>query len=132
MQPAPKTVLIVDDETFVRQSLVDYFEDRLWRTLAAESGERALEILDGESPSGAIVDIRLGGMDGNTFIRRATVKRPDLVFVICTGSPEYEVPADLLALPCVCNTIHRKPVINISDLELALTKTIANLQGRQE
>ncbi len=38
-----KTVLIVDDETFIRQSFVDYFEDHLWETIEATSGEHALE-----------------------------------------------------------------------------------------
>ena len=66
-----RSILIVDDEETIRQSLIDYFEDRLWRVIEAESGEAALKMLDSESPPGAIVDIRLGGMFGDTFIREA-------------------------------------------------------------
>ncbi len=117
MGKSKKTILIVDDETFIRQSLADYFEDHLWRPLEAESGERALEILEKESPDGAIVDIRMGGMDGNSFIREAHGKKPGMVFVICTGSPEYDVPADLLKLPCVSNHLFRKPVTDMGELE---------------
>ncbi len=112
-----KTILILDDETFIRQSFVDYFEDSLWQTLQAKSGEQALELLKKESPNGAIVDIRLRGMDGDAFIREACKKRPKMGFVICTGSPEYDIPVDLLKLPCVSNNVFRKPVTNMAELE---------------
>ena len=44
------TILILDDEQAVRQSLVDYFEDILWNTVQAESAEEALELLKQEKP----------------------------------------------------------------------------------
>jgi YesN/AraC family two-component response regulator len=123
-----KTVLIVDDEVFIRQSFMDYFEDRLWRVLGAESGEQALEIMETESPHGAIVDIRLGGMDGDALIRKAYLKRPKTAFVICTGSPEYDVPADLLKLPEVSDQVFRKPVTDMARLEKDLLRLIANVE----
>ena len=46
MSVLSKTVLIVDGEMIIRQSFADYFEDRLWYPIEAESGERALEKLD--------------------------------------------------------------------------------------
>ena len=54
MSESLKTVLIVDDEAVIRQSFVDYFEDRLWRPLQAEGGERALELMQVESPDGVV------------------------------------------------------------------------------
>lgn len=127
MNGETKTVLIVDDEAFIRQSFFDYFEDRLWRPLEAESGEQALDILEKESPHGAIVDIRMGGMDGNTFIREAYHKKAATAFVICTGSPEYEVPEDLLELPVVSANVFRKPVTDLARLERELLRLIATI-----
>jgi len=126
-----KTVLIVDDEKYIRQSFVDFFEDRLWRPLAAKSGEQALEILDNVAPHGAIVDIRLAGMDGDTFIREAYRKRPETAFVICTGSPEYDVPADLLELSCVSEQIFRKSVTDLYSLEQHILELINTLHTNQ-
>ena len=40
------TVLIVDDEDAIRLSLVAYLEDEYFTVLEAESGERALQILE--------------------------------------------------------------------------------------
>lgn len=127
-----KSVLIVDDEPFIRQSFVDYFEDRLWRVMSSESGEEALEMLEKESPRGAIVDIRLRGMDGDTFIRNAAKVRSNMVFLICTGSPEYGIPDDLLEMSGVSSHIFWKPVTNIAELEEHLAQMIFNLHAEQE
>ncbi len=119
-----RTVLLVDDETFIRQSFADYFEDQLWQVFQAESGEHALEILENESPDGAIVDIRMGGMDGNSFIREACKIKSNMGFIICTGSPEYDVPMDLKKLPCVSNHLFKKPVTNMVEIETVLLQLI--------
>jgi DNA-binding response OmpR family regulator len=126
-----KTILILDDEKAVRESFADYFEDHHWRSLQAKSGEQALALLEKESPDGAIVDIRLGGMDGNAFIREAHVTNPKLVFVISTGSPEYEVPTDLLKLPCVSKHVFKKPVTDIAELEMDILRLIKNMEAKR-
>ncbi len=131
MTESMKTILIVDDETFIRQSFADYFEDHLWRPLQAESGERALEILEKESPGGAIVDIRMGGMDGNAFIREAHEKNPTMVFVICTGSPEYDVPVDLRKRARVSSHLFRKPVADMGELEKEIRRLISDAETRK-
>ena len=116
--------MIVDDEAFIRQSFADWFEDRHWIPLEAESGEQALGILETESPDCAIVDVRMGGMTGDEFIRRACRRKPEMSFVICTGSPEYGVPADLLGLSCVCQKVFRKPVTNFGELEATMAELV--------
>lgn len=131
MKEPIKTVLILDDEAFVRQSFVDYFEDHLWRTLQAQSGELALALLEEESPAGAIVDIRLPGMNGDAFIRETYRKKPNMAFVICTGSPLYEIPNDLLELPSVSAHIFKKPVIDMAGLENNLLSLIRNIQNKR-
>ncbi len=126
-----KTVLIVDDEILIRQSFVDYFEDRLWRALQAESGEQALELLEEESPHAAVVDIRMRGMDGNAFIRKAYQRNSKIAFVICTGSPEYCVPPDLLELNCVSGQLLKKPVRTMADLENAILRTMEHMREKE-
>ncbi len=126
MSESVKTVLFVDDEVFIRQSFADYFEDNNWNTLQAESGEKALELLKNESPDGAVVDIRMGGMDGDIFIRKALEIKLDIVFIICTGSPEYHIPEDLMAQPFVSDSLFRKPVTNMEELKQELLRIIDN------
>ena len=128
MSRAEKTVLIVDDEPFIRQSFTDYFEDRLWTAMSAPSGEDALIILDKESPMCAIVDIRMGRMDGNAFILEAYKKKPHMAFAICTGSPEYDIPKDVRKLPYVSEHVFNKPVMDIGKLETELLRLINRIE----
>ncbi len=125
-----KTILILDDERIVRDSFADYFQDRLWRPIQAESAEQALKLLENESPAAVVVDVRLSGMDGDAFIREARVTKPGMAFVICTGSPEYKVPDDLLELPQVSNRLFRKPVITMADLEKDVLRVIERIKER--
>ena len=112
-----KTILILDDEPAVRQSIADFFEDCLWWPIQAGSAEEALQLLATEVPAAAVVDVRLPGMDGNTFIREVWQRGIKMAFVICTGSPEYDMPEDLLALPFVSDQLYKKPVTNMADME---------------
>ncbi len=126
MEEIKKNILVVDDEIYIRQSFIDYFEDRDWMVFDAESGESALELLKTQACSAAIVDIRMTGMDGETFIRQASKKYPDMVFVICTGSPEYETSEDLRQCPNVADQVFGKPVTNIDKLENTVIKILAD------
>lgn len=125
-----RTIMIVDDESIIRQSFVDWFEDREWITIEAESGEQALEILKTETIDCAIVDIRMGGINGEAFIREAGKNRNGVVFVICTGSPEYSIPPDLLKLSFVFKDVFRKPVVEFAELEQALLWLIEQNKAR--
>lgn len=121
-----KTILIVDDEDHVRQSFFNYFEDHEWQVFSADSGESALELLLKQSCSAAVVDMRMTGMDGETFIRHAIDKYPEMAFVICTGTPEFRVSEDILKKSCVADKVFAKPVINLSELEKTIKNLLAN------
>lgn len=126
MEQIKNSILIVDDELYIRQSFIDYFEDRDWLVFDAESGETALELLKTRISSAAIVDIRMTGMDGETFIRNASKKYPDMIFVICTGSPEYEPAEDIRQCPNVSTQVFGKPVTNIDTLEKTIKDMLAD------
>ena len=42
-----KTILVVDDEKYIRETLKDVFEDEGYKILLAEDGQEALDILAG-------------------------------------------------------------------------------------
>jgi len=125
-----KTILILDDEQTVRESFADYFEDRLWRPVQAESAEEALKMLENETPIAAVVDVRLPGMDGNDFIREVCRRNIRMASVICTGSPEYTVPNDLVALSCVSNHLFKKPITDLADLEKDILRVIKRIEKK--
>lgn len=123
-----KKILILDDESAIRSSFTDYFEDQLWYPVQAETGEQALELMARESFTAAIVDIRLPGMTGTEFIRKASGLGSKTVFLICTGSPEFDVPEDLLQRPEISHRVFSKPVEDISDIEKEITRLIDHME----
>ena len=128
-----RSVLVLDDEVVVRESLADFFEDRGWRVWQAASAEAALDLLASEPPGGVLVDIRLPGMRGDAFIREAHRLHAALAFVIVTGSPELcrggAGKTYVQDLPATFPRIFEKPITDLAELERTLAQHIL---ARQE
>jgi len=78
-------ILIVDDETIVRESLRDWMSDVGHQVLTAENGHQALEIIEKEKPAIAIVDLVMPGMDGIELLKRAKEISPNIEVIIITA-----------------------------------------------
>ena len=126
-----KTILILDDEEVIREAFSAYFEDRLWLPLQAESAEDALVLLETENPDAAIVDIRLPGMDGGDFIRKAILIKPKMACAICTGSPEYILPSPLEGKSQVSKQVFKKPMTKLFELENELLSIIERIEKKE-
>ena len=103
------TVLIVDDEPSLLESLKMALEFEGVCVLTAESGEAAWQLIGSESVDAVLSDIRMPVMNGTELYLRARESRPDLArrFVFVTGYPggthlEHEIAGwgvPLLAKP---------------------------------
>ncbi len=65
-----ETILVVDDDRFIRQLCQDVLEPAGYRTVSLEDGEELLETVASERPSLILLDIMLPGTDGLTLCRR--------------------------------------------------------------
>lgn len=84
--PFPASVLFVDDDDGVRESLARELQDRGCNVQTAQSGEAALEQLRaGAEVDCLITDLSMPGMNGVSLVRAARVLRPDLPAIILTG-----------------------------------------------
>ncbi len=124
MSDRKQRILIIDDEESIRRSLQAYLEDDNFEVVAVGQGEEGLEALAHAPIDAAIVDMRLPGMDGNTFIERAHELAPSLTFFIYTGSVGYKPPPDLQAIGISEKHVFRKPLGDMSMLADALRDLI--------
>jgi two-component system response regulator AtoC len=78
-------VLVVEDEAYVRESLVEILGSRRFEASAAGSVKDALDHL-GRAPVDVVLsDLRMPGADGLELVRRMQSAAPDVPVVILTG-----------------------------------------------
>src|SRR5689334_18576839 len=81
-----RTVLVVEDEPLVRDTIVHELEDAGFGVLEAETAEAGLAILQQRPVSLLFTDIRLPGpMDGWGLAEAARVLFPNLPVIYATG-----------------------------------------------
>lgn len=79
------TILIVDDDPLVRDSVVSIVETQGFRVLAAGSAVEAMRILAEEHVDLLFTDIVMPGQDGIELAREAKKLRPRLRVLFATG-----------------------------------------------
>jgi DNA-binding NtrC family response regulator len=120
----PARILIVEDEEGLRRSLTVFLEDDGFEVIAAASAEEGLGLVIQCHPDTAIVDIRLPGMDGNTFIENARELHGGIGFIVYTGSASYKPSLSLSALGVRQEHVFKKPLIDMSVLAEAIRKQL--------
>ncbi len=118
-------VLVLDDEMSIRESLSDFLEDFNFQVFSAETAEAALEILKDNFVNVAIVDMRLPGIDGNSFIVQAHDLSPETRFIIHTGSVNYHMTQDVRKVGVHENFVFLKPIGNLMTFVDAINRLVS-------
>lgn len=79
------TILVVDDEISILNSLKRLFRKTGYRILLAEDGRKGLELLESTQVDLMLLDLKMPGMDGFEVLERALECRPALKIIIQTG-----------------------------------------------
>lgn len=79
------SILIVDDEESVRDSLFNWFMEDGYRVECAENAKKALTILESESYDIVLADIKMPGMDGLEMMRRIKALKKDSIIIVMTA-----------------------------------------------
>lgn len=91
-------LLIVEDDTRVRESLRLAMEDEGYTVAEAESAENALDQVHSlGAPDVMLVDLMLGGMDGYTYIREVRREHDVPIIVVSARDDTHDVVAALEA-----------------------------------
>jgi DNA-binding NtrC family response regulator len=79
------SLLFVDDEPELRSLMGERLRDSGFNVVEADSGERALELLDQFAFDVVITDLRMPGIDGMRVIEVARDRYPGIVAIVITG-----------------------------------------------
>jgi two-component system cell cycle response regulator len=88
--PALPTLLVVDDDSFMREVLVDSLEGEPWRILSACSAEEALGLLVRHPVDVILSDQCMPGMQGTELMAQVSRLYPHTVRLILSGLSERE------------------------------------------
>ncbi|HEY3343490.1 MAG TPA: response regulator transcription factor [Anaerolineaceae bacterium] len=86
----PSTILVVDDQSSVRQLLQEYLTEQGFRVLTATDGLNAIYQARHEPPDLILLDIMMPKMDGYQFLRQYRQERQTPIIIITAREEETD------------------------------------------
>jgi two-component system, NtrC family, nitrogen regulation response regulator NtrX len=93
-----KTILVVDDDKSVRDSLKMVLEFESYDVLFAENGQEALRQLAGSPIDLILLDVKMAGMDGLEVLQRVREKKAELPVIMISGHGTIETAVEATKL----------------------------------
>jgi len=90
------SILVVDDEESVRDSLYNWFIDDGYAVETAENAKKALSMLEARDFDIILADIKMPGMDGMEMHRRIKTLNKEPIFIIMTAFASVETAVQAL------------------------------------
>lgn len=84
------SILIVDDEPSIVQSLKGLLSDEGFDVMTAPNGYEALKVIESDSPDLVLLDIWMPGMDGIETLKEIKANNPFIQVIIITGHGNIE------------------------------------------
>lgn len=91
-----KRILIVDDESCVRELLVHFLNNKGYDCIQAENAQCALNILHQKNIPIIISDIRMPGLDGIGFLQEVKQKEPFTEVIMATALTETSTAVEAM------------------------------------
>jgi CheY-like chemotaxis protein len=85
------TILVAEDNDFVRMQIVKYLQDAGHKTLEANDGHSALLIAQNDKIDMAVVDVRMEPVDGFEFIRSIRGLDMQIPVILVTGDNSPDI-----------------------------------------
>jgi CheY-like chemotaxis protein len=95
MNPAAYLILVVDDDSMVRETMAELLEHKGFQVVQASNGLEALQLLEGTlTPSAIFLDIAMPVLDGIGF-RQLQLRNPtiaEIPVIVITGDEREQLP----------------------------------------
>lgn len=92
-----KIVMIVEDDTDIRESLKTFLEYDGFDVIVANHGKEALDLLDSKIPDVILLDMMMPVMNGAAFLEKFKQgKFPKIPVIVLSASHRPDLPPDCL------------------------------------
>jgi two-component system, NtrC family, response regulator HydG len=96
VQLGPKTILVVDDEPSMRESLRAWFIELGYQVETSPDGEEALRLIGEKNYEMLILDLKLPGKNGIEVFKEAKKLRPGIQGIIITAYPSVDTAVEAM------------------------------------
>ena len=117
-----RTILVVDDEKYIREGLVAALEMDGYTGLQAQDGEEAWKTITAEPVDMVITDLRMPGMGGSELLKKIYTTYPTIPVVVLTGHGTIEDAVTAMQNGAV--DFLTKPV-NLDHLSVLIKRSLA-------
>jgi CheY-like chemotaxis protein len=114
-------ILVVDDNQFILNMAILFFEGEGVEIHCASSGEEALRKIGERAYTMMITDFNMPGMDGLELARKVRAIAPHMPILMGTGSISPEIPR--LAMEAGIDTVFTKPY-NLAEMLVMVKRRI--------
>jgi signal transduction histidine kinase len=121
-----KKILVIDDETYIRDSVIGFLEDFSFKVIDAENGRIGLERFEKENPDLVLCDLRMPEMDGLEVLASVRQKKPKIPIIIISGAGNISDTVEALRLGAWDYII--KPIQDMNVLYHAVNKAFERAQ----
>lgn len=112
---------MVDDELFVRELLLEFLSSEGYEVSLADSGEKAVKLMQSEPADVVLVDLKMPGIDGIETLRQIKKTAPNTLSIVMTGYPTID--SSIEALRCGAYDYVVKP-FKLNDLKSSIEKAL--------
>jgi len=122
MEEVNGRILVIDDETIVRDSIVAYLEDSGFEVYEAENGQEGVACFNRQRPDVVLCDLRMPNMDGLAVLKEINQIRANTPFIVVSGAG---VMADVVeALRLGASDYLIKPILDLEVLEHSIRRNL--------
>lgn len=115
-----KRILVIDDEIYIRDSMIGFLEDYGYEVMEAENGRIGLDRFIAEKPDLVLCDLRMPEMDGLEVLARVNEINAEIPIIIVSGAGNIADTVEALRLGAWDYII--KPIQDMNVLYHAVNK----------
>jgi sigma-B regulation protein RsbU (phosphoserine phosphatase) len=130
LMPNNNSILIIDDDDAVRDSIAVYLDEVGYNVHQAGDGEQGVALQQELLPDIVLCDLRMPKKDGISVLREINAASPDTPIIVISGAGEISDVVDALRLGA--NDYFIKPIKDIDALEKSIGRCLEQVKLRKE
>jgi C4-dicarboxylate-specific signal transduction histidine kinase len=119
---ATRNMLIIDDDSIVRESISDFFEDSGYNVYQCSNGKDGIDKLREINPTVILCDLHMPGISGLEVIDVVKNEKPEMPLIVVSGNGIIKDAIEAVSRGAWNYVM--KPIYDLSELELSVEMVI--------